>query len=291
MKSRAALLVAFTCLVASGFNQEIDAQATPRERVGAILREERRRADQSHADQHAQALRSLDFDAVPVAAEWLADNDIGRAAAAAMLVVDEARGLSLIFASMPASGPEVQRIAYFRFLDAHSRLRLPVKAQARVAALQTLERVVSTANAELALLILGVTGSEVDFPLLERFRRSPGVGVQGMREASHAALARLGSAPHVESLRTELARPLPFGATYPMAVRLTRVLGQAAFSRRQELVPVVCAHLEDPAIREIDISADPAQSAVDALTQIVDGGPAASPRRSREEWTAYCRSL
>ena len=289
MKSRVVLLVLL--LVASGFSRKIEAQTTPRERVGAILREERRSAAQSMADQHAEALRSLDFDAVPVAAGWLADSELGRAAAAAMLVVDEGRGLSLIFASMPSSGPEVQRIAFFRFLDAHARLLPTIKAEARLAALQTLERVVSTANAELALLILGVSGSQADFPLLERFRRSPGVGVQGMREASHAALARLGSAPHVESLRAELARPLPFGATYQMAVRLQRVLGQAAFSRRQELVPVVCAHLEDPTIREIDISADPGQSASDALTQIIDGGPASSPRRSREEWAAYCRSL
>ena len=83
-------------LVVVAFGQTAAAQTTPRERVGAILREERRSATQSAADQHAEALRALDFDAVPVAAEWLTDNDLGRAAAAAILALDDSQGLPLI---------------------------------------------------------------------------------------------------------------------------------------------------------------------------------------------------
>jgi hypothetical protein len=51
----------------------------------------------------------------------------------------------------------------------------------------------------------------------------------------------------------------------------------------------VCGHITDPVVVEIDIHAYPAQSAAEALNAIVDGTmPREAPKRSLEEWKAYC---
>ena len=110
------------------------------------------------ARQHGDALKALDFDALPVAEELLSDSALGHAAVLAMLAADERRALSLILASMPDSGVNVQFQGFLWFLDHHRDAR-QANAEAREAALRVLDSFMSTATAQLAVHVVGVTGT------------------------------------------------------------------------------------------------------------------------------------
>jgi hypothetical protein len=257
--------------------------------VAVVLRTPQWNGDSDAARQHGEALRALDFDALPAAEELLSDSALGRTAALAMLAVDQRRALPLILASIPESGVDVQFLGFLRFLNDYREAR-QLHAGAREAALRVLARVVSTANAQLAVYVVGVTGSDQDLPMLERLYDNGRRGSGGLKDASRAALVRLGSRKHLEDLRAELSQPLPAGATYAQGVRLSEVLRTAAIAGHAELVPAVCGHISDPAIVEVDIYAYPDRSAADALSAIVDGTtPLNASKRSLEEWRAYCK--
>ncbi len=260
-----------------------------REEVAVVLRTPRWSRDTEIARQHGDALNALDFDALSVAETLLWDSRLGRAAVAAMLAADERRGLSLILASMPGSGIDVQLVGLLWFLDHHRDAR-QANAEAREAALRVLARIVSTVTAQLAVYVVGVTGSDLDVPMLERLYDTGRSGAAGLKDASRAALVRLGSQKHLEDLRAELSRPLPPDATYVQGVRLTEVLRTAAFAGHPGLIPAVCGHITDPAVVEIDIYAYPDRSAAEALNAMVDGTtPLQTRKRSLEEWRTYCR--
>jgi hypothetical protein len=237
------------------------------------------------------ALAALPFDALPVATEYLDDTDLGGEAAHALIGANENRGLSLVLASIPSSGPNIQRIAFTWFLERYDRLANETAGEARLAALRTLDPVRSTANAEAALYILGLTGSTADYAILQFHAANLRTGSRGMREASQAALVRLGSIPHLERVRSELSRPLEAGATYQQTLALGQALQRAAFSGRAELVPAVCSHINDSERREIDVRIDTGRLARLALNAIVDrvsvthlsGG-----RRSAADWVSFC---
>lgn len=260
-----------------------------REEVAVVLRTPRWNRDVEVARQHGDALNALDFDALPVAEALLSDSTLGRAALAAMLAADQRRALSLILASMPGSGIDVQLVGLLWFLD-HYREARQAHADARQAALRVLARVLSTVTAQLAVYVVGVTGSHLDIPMLERLYNNGRAGAAGLKDASRAALIRLGSQRHLEDLQAELSRPLPPNATYGQGVRLSEVLRTAAFSGHPGLVPAVCGHISDPMVVEIDIYAYPDRSAAEALNAIVDGAtPLKTPKRSLEDWKTYCR--
>jgi hypothetical protein len=260
-----------------------------REEVAVVLRTPRWSRDVDVARQHGNALNALDFDALPVAEALLSDSTLGRAAVAAMLAADQRRALSLILASMPDSGIDVQFVGLLWFLDHHREAR-QANADARGAALRVLARVLSTVTAQLAVHVVGVTGSDLDVPMLERLYNNGRSGAAGLKDASRAALIRLGSQKHLEDLRAELSRPLPPDATYGQGVRLSEVLRTAAFAGHPELVPAVCGHIADPVVAEIDIYAYPDRSAAEALNAIVDGTTLLqTPKRSLEEWKTYCK--
>lgn len=260
-----------------------------REEVAVVLRTPQWSRDIDVARQHGDALNALDFDGLAVAGELLSDSGLGRAAVPAMLAADERRALPLILASMPDSGISVQFLGFLWFLDHHPQAR-QANPEAREAALRVLARVQSTATAQLAVHVVGITGSDGDIPMLERLYDNGRPGAGGLKDASRAALVRLGSRRHLEDLRTELAQPLPASATYGQGVRLAEILRTAALSGHAGLVPAVCGHLADPVVVEIDIYAYPARSAAEALNAIV-GGSLKAPKRSPEEWMAYCRAL
>jgi hypothetical protein len=267
---------------------------SPRDEVAIVLRTPLREAGAPLAQQHARDLRMLDFDAVPVAAELLLDDRLGTEAAQALLALDERRGLRLLFESMPKSGLSVERIGLVWFLEHRESLGDSVNEPAHGAALRVLARIASTATAELALYTVGMTGSAADFALLERFAVSTAPGAVVLRAASQTALARLGSRPHIEAIKAELAAPLPERARYSQGVRLAQTLRQAALAGTPELVPAICTHLDDPQVVEIDISVDPGLLASNALSRILESAPvraSAETRRSHDEWKAYCRSL
>jgi hypothetical protein len=257
----------------SGVRADSEAQLiipqSRREEVAVVLRTPQWRRDVDVARQHGNALKALDFDALREAAALLEDSALGRAAMFAMLAADQARALALILESIPDSGIDVQYIALLWFLD-HHRDMPQANAAAREAALRVLARVLSTATAQLAVYVVGVTGSDVDVPLL----------------------VRLGSRKHLDDLKAELSRPLPPDANYRQGVRLSEVLRTAAIAGRAELVPAVCGHIADPAVVEIDIYAYPNRSAAEALNAIVDGiTPLKAPKRSLEEWKTYCDGI
>ncbi len=261
--------------------------------VALILRTPQRTKDTSIARQHGDALRALDFDAFSITPSLLTDREIGSDAAYAMLAADERRAMSIIFASMPASGLDIQFLGFTWFLE-HQESAHQTAGAARGAALRVLRRVLSTATAQLALYVLGMTGSEEDFPLLERFYRDGGSSDAPLRDAGEAALVRLGSRPHLETLRAKLVAPLSPDATFAQGLRLVQLLRTAGLTGRPELVPAVCGHLADRRIVQIDIAVDPGSSAVNALGAIVDGATSASmgmAARSRDDWKAYCRPL
>jgi hypothetical protein len=237
------------------------------------------------------SLSALGFDALPVASAFLADDAVSTDAAYAMLGADETRGLTMIFASIPASGPNIQRIAFTWFLDRYTTFGEATNREARVAALRTLDPVRSTANAEAALYILGLTGSSADLPVLEFHAVNVRTGSRGMREASQAALLRLGSKPHLERIRSELARPLPENATYQQGVTVAAALQKAGFSGSRDLIPVICSHLQDRPLRDVEFNIDTGRSARLALNAIVDGVSVTHLSRgvrSAEEWASYC---
>jgi hypothetical protein len=259
------------------------------EEVAVVLRTPRWSRDVDVARQHGDALNALDFDALPVAEALLSDSVLGRSAVVAMLAADQRRGLSLILASMPESGIDVQFAGLLWFLN-HHRDAGHANAEARAAALRVLARVLSTVTAQLAVYVLGVAGSDLDVPMLERLYDNGRSGAAGLKDASRAALVRLGSQKHLEDLRAELSRPLPPDATYGQGVRLSEVLRTAAFAGHPGLVPAVCGHITDPVVVEIDIYAYPDRSAAEALNAIVDGTtPLDTPKRSLEEWKTYCK--
>jgi hypothetical protein len=268
---------------------------TRREEVQVTLRTPRRDAAIVLAQQHATALRALAFDTVPILAELLVDDRLGTEAAGALLSLDERRGMPLVFESMPQSGLSVQRIGFVWFLDHQESLGETSDAVAHAAALRVLVRISSTTMAELALYTIGMTGGADDFPMLQRFARSSAPGAQGLRSVSETVLARLGSRPHLESIRAELRQPLPAGARYRDGLRVTQLLRKAGLTGSSELVPDICTHIADPVLTEIDISVEPGRSAGNALSQILESSSPLAPRvgnrRSLDQWKAFCRGL
>jgi hypothetical protein len=268
---------------------------TPRDEVGLILRTPRKDRRQDVAQEHAAALRLLDFDVLPVLQDFIADYDVGSDAAYAMLAADEQRALPLLLGSMPFSGPNVERIGFVWILSHFDAAKPNASArEAHAAAVRVLGVPASSSEAvELALHTLGVSGSAEDLPLLDQHYqyRNGWSGLRRIQDASEAALARLGSRPHLENIRTELAATVTADSTPDRAVRIGQVLQKAGFAGQPELLPAVCRHLGDPAITDIDVTWDPKLSAVAALNAIVNHTtPMARPdRRTLEEWKSYCR--
>jgi len=263
-----------------------------REEVELVLRTPQRDRSLPLHLQHAATLRTLDFDTLPVSTSLLADPYLGGDVVFAMLALDEARALPLIFESMPESGNSIQLITFDYFISRPAAVRAAAATVAREAALRVLRRILSSTNAELALYVIGLTGSEADFPLLEQFNGRKGIATLGLRDASEAALARLGSRTHLERVRTELMTPLATGASYADGVRVARALRKAGFAARRELLPQVCGHLDDRRVGDIDVHIDPGLVAQSQLAAILGDAPMPqlAERRTPDQWRAYCRA-
>jgi len=264
---------------------------TPYDDVGLILHTPPRA-------QHAQALRSLNFDPFPVLLQFLTDYDLGSDAANAMLAADSQRALSLIFASMPKTGANIQRIGFLWFVGHAGAPDLTAKArsEAHAAALRVLALPASGSEAvELALHTVGLSGGAEDLPLLEQHYqyRNGWAGRWRIQDASEAAMVRLGSREHLEKIRAELAAPLPPQPTPEQAVLTGQLLQKAGFTGQPGLVPAICPHLADPAVVDIDVTWDPKLSAMVALNAIANHATplAELPRKSLDEWKAYCATV
>lgn len=279
----------------SGVSAALVIPQSRREEIAVILRTPLRAAGTVLGAQHARDLGGLEFDTIPVMTSLLHDDRLSSEAANALLALDEVRGMALVFESMPRSSLSVQRIGFGWFLEHQDTIGRRVDAAAHDAAVRVLARIASTANAELAIYTLGLTGGMEDFALLGRFARSTATVDGGLRTASEASLARLGSTPHLDAIRGELEVPLPERASYAQGIRLTEVLRTAALSGDPVLVPAICGHIEDPVILQFDVSVDPGSVAAGALSRILEASGSVltrvAPRRSTDDWKAYCTRL
>lgn len=271
---------------------------TPHDDVGLILRTPRRDRRKDASTEHAEALRSLDFDPFPVLVDFLTDYDLGSDAAYAMLAADPERGLSLLFASMPKTGANIQRIGFIWFVGHAGAGGLTAKArsEAHAAALRVLALPSSGSEAvELALHSVGLSGGTEDLPLLEQHYRyrNGWSGRWRIQDASEAAMVRLGSKEHLEKIRSELAAPLPPQPSPEQAVLAGQLLQKAGFTGQASLLPAICPHLADPAVVDIDVTWDPKLSAMVALNAIANHATplAELPRKSLDEWRAYCGNV
>ncbi len=226
--------------------------------------------------QHADELARLMVDVFPALTELLTDYDYGYDAAQTMLKIDRARALPLILKAAPLADRNVQNIGFSEFMSnyfAHSR-DSDCATLAHTAALAVLENEYSPLDTvEAALYVVGLTGSDRDFPLLERVyaqNHRPGSWATNLRSAAEAALARLGSPSHLDNIKAELQRPLPNRLNLDTAGEIRSWLHEAAFIGSEELVPLVCLHLKDPAAWDGDSGIVLSQSAASALTAMVE---------------------
>ncbi len=119
-----------------------------------------------------------------------------------------------------------------------------------------------------AVSAVGVVGSESDFPILEQVYRSQSDSKSGnalIRNASEAALARLGSQPHIANIKQQLSMVVKNtgdAAVFEQGVR------SAVFTGNKDFIPLLCAHLHDPSWDFGDYGDYPSQAAelaIDAL--------------------------
>jgi len=258
---------------------------TLRAKVAEVLRQPRTSMRVFEEAEHAEALRALGAEAMPALATFLDDQELGLQAGLTMLALDEKVALPFVFAAVPRSNVNVEARAW----DAVLRLSeagesLPWARQAREASIRRLklEPVIP------AMLVLGVTGTKDDVALLQPFTtyRHASEEISGrIHHAALAALARLGSEPHLAQLVAELEAPVPTPMTIADGLRLQDLLRQAAYVRSPRLTPLVCRHLSDEAHRDGDVGVSPAREAAQALERIV------KPRRehpTKAQWKEWC---
>lgn len=264
--------------------------STRKDEVAIVLRTPSRTREVKLAKQHAAQLRAMDFDAMPAMRELLDDFQLGGDAAYAAFEMDEARALPMVLGAIPQVSTGVELIALDWFIGRPAAVRTAAAADARAAAHRVLARILSTTTAELAVYVLGLVGTPEDMPLLEKFATGGGVATRGLRDASEAALGRLGSRRHLDRVHADLSPVLTRASTFADGVNVARALRKASFIGNPEMLTDVCAHVDDPKLWDIDIDVDPGAVALTALAAIVDGTPIppASARRSRDEWRGYC---
>ena len=264
--------------------------STRRDEVAIVLRTPSRATGVKLAQQHAAVLKGMDFDTMPAMRELLHDFQLGGDAAYAAFALDEARALPMVLAAIPQVSTGVELIGLDWFIGRSPAVRAAAASEARAAAHRVLARIVSTTTAELAVYVLGLAGTPEDIPLLEKFAGSGGVGTLGLRDASVAALGRLGSRRYLDQVHGDLARVLSRTSTFAEGASVARALRAASFIGNPELLSSVCAHVDDPRLWDVDIDVDPGAVSLTALAAIVDGTPSPAPsaRRSRDEWRRYC---
>ncbi len=292
------LVVFFLVLVMSRVSYCSDVNETVKKILSSPRRDESSENGQRDIwQQHAEELRPLMVDVFPALTELLTDYDYGYKAAQTMLQIDRARALPLILEAAPLADLNVQNIGFYEFMSdyfAHSR-DPECATLAHEAAIAVFENEGSSLlTVEAALYVVGLTGSEKDFPLLERVyaeNNRPGSWANNLRSAAEGALAKLGSSSHLENLKAELQRSLPNHLDLNTADEISSWLHEAAFIGNTELVPLVCLHLKDPAAWDGDSGIVLSQRAASALTALVEKkDPFRSWFVDAEKLSTFCQS-
>jgi hypothetical protein len=291
-------VVFFLVLVTSRLSYCSDVNETVKKILASPRRDQTIENDQRDIwQQHADELLRLMVDVFPALTELLTDYDYGYKAAQTMVKIDRTRALPLILKAAPFADRNVQNIGFYEFMSnyfAHSR-DSDCAALAHAAAIAVFENEYSPLDTvEAALYVVGLTGSERDFPLLERVYAQndrPGSWPTNLRSAAEAALAKLGSSSHLENLMVELRRPLPDRLDLDTAGEIGSWLHEAAFIGSEELVPLVCLHLKDPAAWDGDSGIALSQSAASALTAMVEKkDPFRTWFDDTEKLSTFCQS-
>ncbi len=241
---------------------------------------DRRDWSKTPAQEHAEDLKYLGEEVMPILVTFLTDYNLGYDASETMLVIDEKTAAPLIFASMPKSNRNVQYHTFKRFIqNIQNHKSFEFKKEMHDAAVRCLESDTNADVKEQALLAVGLTGSDKDFPLLEKYYQENNRHfdyapdqrwADTLRNASQAALARLGNEKQIAQIKDELRTHVPFNPSIEQALAASGSIEKAAFTGNKEFIPLLCKHLDDPGYMASDYGVSPAQKAIEALIQIVN---------------------
>jgi hypothetical protein len=228
----------------------------------------------------ADDLKPFGDDALLRLSTLLPDPKLGCGAAQAMLEINPEKAGPLIFASIPPADRNVQNVAFSYFLNRIYRgEKPPFLDQMHDAAVRCLKAGTNADAAELALYVVGMTGAEEDFELLEQYRCSPHLlessWQRELYNAAEAALARLGHEEALANIQHELSylgrKPLDRMTVETVAQSMLK----AGFSRNERFVQLLAKFLYAPSLphRPHDCvqSSEPSRCAGDALDKIVNG--------------------
>ena len=226
---------------------------------------------------HAEDLKPFGDRAIPLLATLLENKSFGFDASETMLAIDPNKAAPLIFASMPKCDRNVQFHTFSFFIRRINQgAKLPFVSAIHDAAVHCLEAGTPADAAEQALIAIGLTGSGSDFPLLERIHeksRSNRVWDWELKNASEAALARLGNEESLKRIETILAAPVPARIPEESAGTLNAAIIAAGFSQNLRFTHFLATHLADRLV-EIPPSdnepLDPAGAARISLYEIIN---------------------
>jgi hypothetical protein len=239
------------------------------ELVEQILRAPRQNTRTSLGAEAAARLALLGDGALPVVAGFLGDGGLPWEAENALLQ-DKTRAAPFVLAAVPNMRGQYIDMA----LSAYRRLAaedstFAFRHELYDAARFVLDR--DRLHLE-AILTLGVVGTAADESLLEEIYREraatlrSGASFDRVFHAAGAALARLGSAVHVEHIKAGLRARV---RKEDDATIFERFAEDAEFVGRQDFVPLLCGHVNDRSWWHGDVVNPPswiAMSAVYAIT-------------------------
>ena len=263
--------------------------------VEKVLRDQNRRDwSKSPHEEHAEDLNYLGDTAIPLLATFLEDYDLGYDASETMLVINANKSAPLIFASMPKSNRNVQYQTFRYFIrKIQNGEPFDFSVEMHAAAVRCLNADTNADAAVKALLAIGLTGDEKDFPILERFynnKHQTSVWKTRLRNASQAALARLGAQKYIQLTRDALHKPVPKSLTMDRGIEISNLLKIASFSGNKQYIPLLCKHLDDPYVRNYDTGVSPASDAAEALDLLINNSTEFRVS-SVEFWKDKCMSM
>jgi hypothetical protein len=244
---------------------------TPHEVVEQILRTPRLNLRTKPGQEHAEALKPFGEETLPLLAEFLTgDFDLSYEALQTMLI-DPDRAAPRVIAAIPRMQGQPQQIAFEVYTNAaRDNPAFPHRRELHDAAFSALTRGGYLSPNMAAVSALGVVGSELDFPILEQVYQNQSDSKSGnalIRNASEAALARLGSQPHIANIKQQLSTVVK--NTGDAAV-FEQGAKSAVFTGNQDFVPLLCAHLHDPSWDFGDYGDYPSQAAELAIDALLD---------------------
>ena len=242
--------------------------------VREVLNQERTDWGKLPWQEHAEKLSRLGDSAIQTLETFLSDTELGWQASETMLVLDRDMAAPLIFASMPKSDRNIQFYTFKLFIRLiHNGESVGCQKDMHDAAVRCLEADTNADAGEQALLAIGLTGDDADFPLLEKLYantlQTP-IWRAKLRNAAEAALARLGNKKYISNIKEQLNAPLPEPFTLDDAIALVASIEEAGFTGNRDFVPLLRMHLNTPEPKpRTDFIVSPAYSAGLALDAIL----------------------